>query len=151
LRNDSGNRKSGRKQFYENGIRQSIEYYYWLRSLSNNNTAGALTPATATEINAYIASPAVNWAIAATNADKIKLIARQKWIHYSVIQPNENWAEVRRLDAPVFSFETDNANAQKQPPMRWVYPGSELTYNAVNYKQVQANDQLSFKLFWDLQ
>lgn len=136
---------------YENGIKQSIEYYYWLRTLSNDNTAGALTPTDATEINNYIGSTAVKWSTAATNADRIKLIALQKWIHFSVIQPNENWAEVRRLDAPAFSFETDNANAQKQPPMRWVYPGSEITYNAANYAKVQANDKLSTKLFWDIQ
>ncbi len=136
---------------YETGIKQSVEYYYWLRSLSNDNTAGALTPTNATEINNYIGSTAVKWSTATTNADRIKLIALQKWIHYSVIQPNENWAEVRRLDAPALSFETDNANAQKQPPSRWVYPGSEITYNAVNYSKVQANDKLSTKLFWDIQ
>lgn len=139
------------KAAYENGIKLSVEYYYWLRSLSADNTAGALTPTNATEINNYIGSTAVNWNNAATTADKLKLIARQKWIHYSVIQPNESWAEVRRLDAPAFSFETDNANAQKQPPMRWVYPGSEITYNAENYKTVQANDNLGYRLFWDLQ
>lgn len=145
------NNNAAAKTAYENGIKLSIEYYYWLRTLSADNTAGALTPTNATEINAYIGSTAVNWNNAATNADKLKLLARQKWIHYSVIQPNENWAEVRRLDAPTFSFETDNANAQKQPPMRWVYPGSEITYNNANYKTVQANDNLGYKLFWDVQ
>lgn len=145
------NNNTAAKAAYENGIKLSIEYYYWLRTLSGDNTAGALTPTNATEINTYIGSTAVNWNNAATNADKLKLLARQKWIHYSVIQPNENWAEVRRLDAPTFTFETDNANAQKQPPMRWVYPGSEITYNNANYKTVQANDNLGYKLFWDIQ
>jgi hypothetical protein len=120
-----------------------------LRTLSNDNTSGALTPTNDAEIAAYIAGAGVNWDNATTTADKIKLIATQKWIHYSVIQPIESWSEIRRLDAPVFSFEIDNANTQKQPPYRWVYAGSELTYNAANYEAVKAKDNLTTKIFWD--
>lgn len=139
------------KTAYENGITQSIEYYYWLRSLSNDNTSGSPAPTNATEINNYKSSAAVNWDNAATTAEKLKLIATQKWIHYSVIQPMESWAELRRLDAPVFSFEIDNSNAQTQPPMRWIYPSTEQIYNTTNYDAVKANDKLTTKLFWDLQ
>lgn len=139
------------KTAYENGITQSIEYYYWLRSFSNNNDAGPLTPTDATQINNYKGAAGVSWDNAATNADKLRLIATQKWIHYSVVQPVESWAEIRRLDAPTFQFETDNANAQKQPPMRWVYPAAEQTYNAANYEVVKGKDNLSTKIFWDLQ
>jgi hypothetical protein len=137
------------KAAYNDGIAKSIKYYYLLRTLSNDNTSGALTPTNDTEIAAYIASAGVNWDNATTTADKIKLIATQKWIHYSVIQPIESWSEIRRLDAPVFSFEIDNANTQKQPPYRWVYAGSELTYNAANYEAVKAKDNLTTKIFWD--
>ncbi|HEY1201307.1 MAG TPA: SusD/RagB family nutrient-binding outer membrane lipoprotein, partial [Niastella sp.] len=91
------------KNAYETGIRQSVEYYYWFRTLSNNNTAPALTPTNATEVDAYIASTGVNWDLALTTNDKLKLIATQKWIHYSVVQPHESWAEIRRLDAPALS------------------------------------------------
>ncbi len=138
------------KTAYETGIAQSIEYYYWLRTFSKDNAAPALVPTNATEVNNYIASAGVNWNNAATTADKLKLIATQKWIHFSVVQPVESWAEVRRLDAPTFTFETDNSNAQKQPPMRWVYPANEQTYNTVNYEKVKAKDNLTTKLFWDL-
>ncbi|HYE56022.1 MAG TPA: SusD/RagB family nutrient-binding outer membrane lipoprotein [Chitinophagaceae bacterium] len=138
------------KAAYENGIRQSIEYYYWLRTLSNNNVSGTLTPTNTAEINAYIASPGVNWDLAMTTADKLKRIALQKWIHFSVIQPNESWAELRRLDAPVLSFEVDAANAQKQPPLRWLYASNERTYNAANYQAVAAQDLLTTRIFWDV-
>lgn len=138
------------KTAYNNGITRSIEYYYGLRALSNDNTAGALTPFTATEVAAYLASPGVNWDLAATTADKIRLLATQKWIHYSVIQPLESWAEIRRLDAPAFSFEQDNANVQKQPPFRWLYPSSEQTYNTANYEAVRSKDNLTTKIFWDV-
>ncbi|GEP96464.1 SusD/RagB family nutrient-binding outer membrane lipoprotein [Chitinophaga cymbidii] len=146
----AGNPVSARTA-YEDGIKESIKYYYWLRTLSNDNTAGALTPYTDPEVAAYLVAPGVNWTLALTDADKLKLIARQKWLHYSVLQPTESWAEIRRLDAPTFSFEVDNANAQKQPPMRWQYPASEATYNTANYEAVQANDKLGTKLFWDTQ
>jgi hypothetical protein len=135
---------------YETGIQQSIEYYYWLRSLSNNSTAGALTPTNTTEVNAYIASAGVNWALATTTAAKLKLIATQKWIHYSVIQPYESWAEIRRLDAPTFSFEVDGSSSLSAPPVRWIYPPSEVTYNAANYSAVKSKDNLTTKVFWDI-
>ena len=92
----------------------------------------------------------MNWTLAATNADKLKLIARQKWIHFSVVQPLDSWAEIRRLNAPALSFETDNSNPQTQPPVRWFYAASETTYNAANYQEVAGQDKLTTKLFWDL-
>lgn len=138
------------KTAYNDGIKKSIEYYYWLRTLSNNNTAGNLTPTNDAQIMAYTASPAVNWDLAATNSDKIKLLATQKWIHYSVVQPVESWAEIRRLDSPVFNFEVDPANVQKLPPYRWLYANSEQTYNTANYQSVKAKDNLTTKIFWDV-
>ena len=146
---ENGN-PNGAKTAYNEGIKQSIEFYYWLRTLSNDNTAGSLTPATAAEINAYLLSPGVNWDLAASTASKLMLLATQKWIHYSVVQPIESWSEIRRLDAPTFNFEMDNANVQKQPPYRWLYPGSEQTYNTANYESVKPKDNLTGKLFWDV-
>lgn len=138
------------KAAYETGITQSIEYYYWLRSLSNDNTAGTPDPTDATEINNYTGSAGVDWDAAATTGDKLELLATQKWIHYSVVQPEESWAEIRRLDAPAFSFEVDNANAQTQPPVRWLYATSEQTYNNANYQQVAGKDNLTTNIFWDV-
>jgi hypothetical protein len=137
------------KTAYNDGIAKSIKYYYLLRTVSNDNTAGALTPTSDAEIAVYQTSPGVSWDLALTTADKLKLIATQKWIHYSVVQPVESWSEIRRMDAPAFSFEVDNSNTQKQPPYRWVYAGSELTYNTSNYEAVKAKDNLTTKIFWD--
>jgi hypothetical protein len=139
------------KTAYETGIRQSIEYYYGIRSLSAEPISGPVTPATGTEVNTYIASTGVNWDLALTTDAKLKLIATQKWIHYSVVQPHENWAEVRRLDAPAFSFEVDAASTiAKQPPVRWIYPASEIAYNKANYETVRSKDNLTTKIFWDV-
>ena len=138
------------KAAYNDGISKSVKYYYLLRSITNDNTSPAITPTSDVEIAAYIAKPQVNWDLAITKADKLKLLATQKWIHYSVVQPIESWAEIRRLDAPVFNFEVDIANAQKQPPYRWLYANSEQTYNTANYGTVKSKDNLTTKLFWDV-
>jgi hypothetical protein len=139
------------KSAYETGIEQSAKYYYWLRSLSNDNTAPKLDTLDLTKVTAYKVSPGVSWDLATSTDAKLKLLATQKWIHFSVIQPYESWAEIRRLDAPTLSFEVDAAGTSiKQPPVRWIYPASELTYNAANYSAVRSKDNLTTKIFWDV-
>lgn len=145
----NGNAASA-KTAYERSIRQSVEYYYAFRALSNDNTAIALVPTTDAEVTKYLDATDVSWDKATTDAAKLNLIATQKWIHYSVIQPYESWSEIRRLDLPKFSFEVDNSNAQTLPPMRWVYPSSEAIYNTSNYGTVKAKDNLTTKIFWDV-
>lgn len=138
------------KEHYETGIRESIAYYQFLRSLSNDNSAGAPVVPTTASINAYIARPQVSWNAAISMDAKMKLIAEQKWLHFNVVQPTENWAELRRTDAVSLTFLQDNSNQQRLPPVRWIYPGGETTYNAENYAKVRANDVLNNKIFWDL-
>lgn len=139
------------KESYETAIRQSINYYYNLRSLSADaGTAPTLVPLDSDEITDYLNMPNVNWDNATTTAGKLRLIATQKWIHFSVIQLNESWAEMRRLNLPSLSFLEDTANPLKQPPTRWVYPTSEATRNSLNYEAVKANDNLTSKVFWDI-
>ncbi len=135
------------KTAYENGIKQSIEFYYNVRKISNDNTVAALTPTTDAEITAYLASADINWD--APNANKLNLIANQKWLHFNIIQPYDNWAEIRRLDFPALTFRDDPSNAQRQPPYRWFYPTSENTFNTANYSTVKAVDVLNKKVFWD--
>jgi len=94
--------------------------------------------------------PAVKWENAASTDAKLKLIATQKWIHFSVVQPYESWTEARRLDAPQLNFWVDNSNAQTLPPYRWYYGSSENIYNTVNYETVRSKDNLTTKIFWDV-
>jgi hypothetical protein len=152
----SGNDASA-KASYETAISQSANFYRGI-SLVSNATQG-VKPALSTdaevaafnaEIAAYIAANGVSWTKAATSADKLALIATQKWLHFNLVQPYENWAETRRLDLPALSFLVDNANNQTLPPVRWTYPGNEVTYNPENYASVRDNDKLTIKLFWDV-
>lgn len=134
----NNNNDAAAKTAYENGVKASIDYYASLAGTAVSDLAKTT----------YLATPGVIWAGAA--AAKLNLIATQKWINYSVLQPLENWAEVRRLKLPALSFLPDNANAQKMPPTRWLYPTDEPTYNATNYATVKAKDNLSTKIFWDV-
>ncbi|HSM47124.1 MAG TPA: SusD/RagB family nutrient-binding outer membrane lipoprotein, partial [Draconibacterium sp.] len=146
----NANNDAAAKTAYEAGIANSIKNYYLYRSVSNNNESGSVVAPTDAEIADYIAQSAISWSNAATKQAKLTLIGMQKWIDYSVIQPLDNWAEVRRLNVPQLSFWIDNADPQKQPPTRWFYPDSEKTYNTENYNAVSANDKITNKIFWDV-
>ncbi|WP_420146769.1 SusD/RagB family nutrient-binding outer membrane lipoprotein [Spirosoma sp.] len=141
------------KTAYETAIGQSVEFYNGILARTNaTGITGATipTPATPASITAYIAGPGVNWSSATNNTDKLKLIATQKWLHYNLVQPFENWADIRRLDYPVLSFQVDNANNQTLPPVRYTIPGNEITYNTANYEAVRSTDNLKNKVFWDV-
>ncbi len=147
------NNDASAKTAYETAIAQSVEFYNGILAKTNATgitTSAIPTPANQASITAYIAGKGVNWSSAANNADKLKLIATQKWLHYNVVQPFENWADVRRLDFPVLSFQVDNANNQTLPPVRWTIPGNEITYNGTNYGVIKATDNLTTKIFWDV-
>lgn len=144
----AGNDGSAKTE-YEAGITQSVKYYYYLRTLSNSSISGALAPLGATEISDYLSKPDVSWAAAASAGEKLNRIATQKWITYSVLQPMEAWAEIRRIKLPSLVFLPD-AGTQSLPPARWLYPTNELTYNSANYEAVRSKDNLKTRIFWDV-
>ncbi|MBS1669497.1 MAG: SusD/RagB family nutrient-binding outer membrane lipoprotein [Bacteroidetes bacterium] len=132
---------------YEAGVTQSTDFYFWLRSMSNDNTVAAPAPLGSNEISNYLAGTNVAWS--GTSAQKLNLIATQKWINYNVLQPMECWAELRRLKLPALTFLPD-VGVQQLPPNRWIYPTSEHTYNAANYSTEQSKDNFTTKIFWDV-
>lgn len=134
------------KASFEDGVRESIRQMVYIRSVSNDNSVPAPSAPNEATINNFING--LDWD---GTANKMELIATQKWVHYNIIQPLENWAEVRRLDYPTFNFRIDASDIQQQVPVRWTIPPSELNYNSTNYEQVRANDNLNTRLFWDLQ
>jgi hypothetical protein len=141
------NNAGAAKAAYEKAIVESIEMYEYIQSLSANKTYAAAAASTSDQKMAYLASAGVSWD---KNTDKLKLIAYQKWVHYNLVQPYENWADNRRLDKLDLVFETDNAGVQKTPPVRFNIPASENTYNTVNYQAIKAEDDLNKKIFWDI-
>lgn len=138
------------KAHYDAAIRESIDYYQYLRSLSNDNTAGLPVVPTSEAIDNYLDSPAISWDDAADNTERMKLIAEQRWLHFNVVQAYENWAELRRVDVLDLTFWEDDSNEQRLPPNRWIYPGAEETYNPENYAKVRGMDDLNTPIFWDV-
>lgn len=134
---------------YQKGIRESIDFYKEARALSNNSVSPAAAAVTEANIAAYLAMPEVQWTANKSADEKMGLIGLQKWLHYNVVQPNENWAEIRRLKKPALTFWVDQASNQTTVPVRWNYPNSERAYNKENYDVVSSKDNLGAKLFWD--
>ncbi|PPK87758.1 SusD-like starch-binding protein associating with outer membrane [Neolewinella xylanilytica] len=134
---------------YETGIRQSIDFYLYVNSVSSASTGVVVEEVSDADYQALIESEPVQMTPGQSTEDKIQLIARQKWLHFNIVQPYENWAEVRRLDYPTLGFWTDNSSTQPLPPSRWTIPGREITYNA-NYSEVSGEDKLTNTLFWDV-
>jgi hypothetical protein len=138
------------KDAYENGIRQSIAFWY---SVNNNadNVDTKLVPSKVpapsdAEITAYLADPLV-----AYGTNNLEKIALQKWIDFTVYQANQAWAEYRRTKLPALSFPTDGSStAAPNPPSRLLYPSSETSLNATNYQAVQSQDKSTTKIFWDV-
>ncbi|MCR8667603.1 SusD/RagB family nutrient-binding outer membrane lipoprotein [Aestuariibaculum sp. M13] len=136
------------KTAYETAIEQSVEWYFWVRSITNNTIAGAVTALGATEVSDYIAGSGIAWS--GTAAEKLELIATQKWIHYGVVNLRESWAEQRRLDLPALSFMEDNSDVQSLPPVRWIYPDKERALNTENFSEVSSMDNMTTPIFWDV-
>jgi hypothetical protein len=134
---------------YEKGIRESINFYKEVRSISNNSVSPVPANITEAQIVAYLAAPEVQWTPAKSANEKLALIGLQKWLHFNVVQPLENWTELRRLKLPALTFWVDQASNQTTVPARWNYPNSEKAYNEANYNAVASKDNLTSKLFWD--
>ncbi len=139
------------KASYEMSVTNSVDHYVRIRAVTNDpGPAPAPTTPTAGDISTYLAGADVSWDAAATDDEKLELIAKQKWVHYNIIQPYENWAEFRRLGKIDLVFQPDNGNIQTLPPVRFNIPGTEQTFNEVNYGRIAADDDLNNPIFWDV-
>jgi len=129
------------KAEFVKGIQQSVDFYFWLNSLSAYRPPVA-KPSSAT----ILAFAEERWN---TATDKLEAIGVQKWINYGILQPAHAWAEIRRTGYPKLSFPDDNAaQILKQVPNRFRYPKSEVDLNTENYNAVKSKDNWTDKMFW---
>ncbi|GLR17694.1 SusD/RagB family nutrient-binding outer membrane lipoprotein [Portibacter lacus] len=138
------------KEAYETAIKQSTDFYFYVNSLGADRIAGEPTPVEESEFDVMFATEAAGWDNAGSQEEKIELIASQKWVHFNIIQPYQNWAEIRRLDYPVLEFWVDNSSLVKTPPLRFNVPGNEQSFNKSNYEAISGEDELFNPLFWDV-
>ncbi|RAJ02581.1 SusD-like starch-binding protein associating with outer membrane [Chitinophaga skermanii] len=135
------------KTAYENGVKQSIEFY----SSINQKSSYASNPkkaATADEITATLAS--ANVAYGTNKEDNLRKIATQKWIDFNWMGSVHGWAEMRRTKYPTLTFTRVNSPSAPTPGTRLLYPPKERLYNAVNFEKVAAKDVMYGKIFWDV-
>lgn len=134
---------------YNKGVKQSVEFYYFLNNTNTTRAEGKLTVPSAAVLDALVVSASV--AYTGTAAQKLEKIWVQKWVNFGFLQSIQSWAEVRRTKYPQLTFVRDsNTPDAPLPPSRLLYPGSEKAYNAANYSAVAASDLATAKIFWDV-
>jgi len=132
----------------------------WIPGDANAALAAAITesfvwlgvPDARNAAAAYIAANPSIATITGTNvAANVKVIAYQKYIANTGIDPLESYFDVNRLH-----FLTDKSYISTAPglvshtlPLRLLYPQSEYTTNGVNTPKQVAGDAFTKKLFWE--
>jgi hypothetical protein len=120
------------KSLYGSAIKQS---FVWL----------GLSPSAA---DAYLvsANDLVNYD---TAPNKINLILNQKWISLMGVAPLEIWTDYRRTGIPSnLHFSEDPNKANSTPPVRMLYPQTEISYNNASVVAVGPIDAFKSKIFW---
>lgn len=136
------------KTAYENGIKKSIQYYYYINSISDWSGAKDPMPSDVA-ISAFLSNPVV--AYGSDQQENLLKIGTQKWIDFNVMQAQQAWAEWRRTGYPVLNFPTDaSSTLSPNVPTRLLYPSTESILNSVNYQEVKAEDNVTTKVFWDV-
>ncbi len=123
------------EQYYENGIRTSLEQ---VASYDSKN------PVSEDEIDAYIAAHPLN------TGTELQQINTQYWIS-SFLNGEEGWANFRRSGYPDLE-----ANPYPGRETTWInrltYPNSEIQVNSANVNAAiaeQGPDDLETKVWWD--
>lgn len=120
---------------YKAAIRESFAYLEVPNALS--------------EADAYINSgyPIVDWA---SNANKINLIAMQKYLALTGTNNFEAYVDYRRLGVPVdLPLSLAPGRGSRGVPKRLLYPASEYNYNSANVAAEGTIDPQTSTIFWD--
>jgi hypothetical protein len=124
------------KALYESAVTQSIIYM--------GGTEG--TFAAAATYLAQAGKPLVNWDLA---SNKIQIIITQKWCALNGISALPIWTDYRRTGYPDFiHWSADPAKKNPTPPVRLLYPQTEISTNNDNVVAQGNLDYFTSKLFW---
>ena len=120
------------KSLYNSGVTQSIVYF-------GGSAADAST---------YLSqgAPLVTFDAA---ANKVQTIITQKWIALNGVDAMPVWTDYRRTGFPDFiHFTEDPAKLNATPPVRLLYPQTELSSNADNVAAQGDINLFTSKIFW---
>lgn len=129
---------------YNLGIRQSIDFYYYLNRLNARYKNPEPLPSES-DLAEFLSHPLLK--LTGSTEEKLEKIATQRWAHFNFLQSAQAWSELRRTGYPRLNFRKNSQPDAAEPPRRLVYPGNEVTYN-VNYEAVREKDKPYFAVFW---
>jgi hypothetical protein len=122
------------KALYESGVTQSIVYL-------------GGSAADATDYLSQGGKPLVNFDEAPS---ALETIITQKWIALNGINPLPIWTDYRRTHFPSFiHFTADPAKLNAKPPVRLLYPQTEISTNGDNVTAQGSVNLFSTHIFWD--
>lgn len=138
---------------YYNGIKASFAYLFKTETGTLIDTTGRV----ATYKTSNPTNRLVHIEQATTDAQRLESIITQKYIALNMINSDEAFNEYRRTGFPVsvpgggprldIASNKSNVNARADRlPTRVMYPSSEQSYNASNYRTVDYTSEL---IFWD--
>jgi hypothetical protein len=123
------------KALYEAAVTESIIY-----------EGGPL--GTAANAATYLAQPIANvgWDVSVA----LKAIITQKWLSLNGLNVMPVWTDYRRTGFPDFlHFTADPATANPTPPVRLLYPQTELNVNEASVLANGTINAFTSKIFWD--
>jgi hypothetical protein len=84
-----------------------------------------------------------------SNPTKLQTIITQKWAALNGVSPMPIWADYRRTGYPDFiHFTQDPARKNDTPPVRLLYPQTEISTNNDNVVAQGTIDLFNSKIFW---
>jgi hypothetical protein len=134
------------KTFYEAAVTSSI-VYEGKKGSSDAETYVALTAANAGTYLADTTKTLVNFD---KSPNKIRTIISQKWLALIGINPMTIWTDYRRTHYPDFiHWSADPNKKNPTPPIRLLYPQTEISTNNDNVILQGTIDPFTSKIFWD--
>ena len=135
------------ENYYEEGVKAALSY---MLNVPEDFTNG--NPIDQGYINDYFTGEA---AFAANKDEQLQQIWMQRYILNFLVDGQTSFFEYRRTNYPVFPINPEtslNENNKNGLPLRWLYPGSEATYNRENLeaaleRQYDGYDEINKKMW----
>jgi hypothetical protein len=132
------------KALYESAVTQSILYLGETSSLDPSD----YIPLTSSDAATYLGegNVLVNYD---ASPNKLAAIITQKWVSLCGISPTVIWTDYRRTGFPDFvTWSADSKKLNATPPVRLLYPNTEVTTNNDNVVKQGTLSLFTSKIFW---
>jgi len=108
-------------------------------------------PSATTAAATYLTNPnaKIAWPTSGLLADKLAVIAWQKYLGLNGIGILETWNDIRRLKVVATSLSIAPERGSNPIPRRLLYPSSEYQYNTAAVNAIGTVSQFTSKVFWD--